>query len=101
GVHLNLTPSGDCSEYSPDVAGKITGSVSEDGVSVASQRERTLRVTRDCKIWMIEQIVGFRSKCNLRALSQMEALLECQIKLREGGTAQNITARSTELTRRW
>ena len=66
-VKLNLTPSAYGGEYSADVAGEITRNVFEDGVAVPSQGERTLRVTRDRKILMIEQIVGLRSKCNLRA----------------------------------
>ena len=87
---LNLTPSADGGEYSAYVVGEIARCIFEDGVSVPSQRKRTLRVTRDREIRMIEQIVGFRSKRNLRAFLQLEALLQRQIELRERGAAQDI-----------
>jgi hypothetical protein len=74
-VQLNLTPSADGTEYSAYAAGEVTGRVFEDGVSITSQSERTLRVAWDRKIWTIQQIVGFRSKRNLRTLWTLEALL--------------------------
>lgn len=82
-VKLNLTTSAYGGEYSADVFGEITSCIFENGVSVPSQGERTLRVTRDCKIRMIEQIVGFCSKCNLLSFRQFEALLQRQITLCE------------------
>jgi hypothetical protein len=84
-VDLNLTPSAHRGKYSANTVGEITRCIFEDGVSVPAQGKRTLRVARDCKIRMIEQIVGFRSKCNLRAFLQFECLLQGQIKLRELG----------------
>src|SRR5262245_54569739 len=64
---FNLTPSADCTEYSADVVGEIARRIFEDGVSVPSQGQWALRVTRDCEIRMIEQIVGFRSERDLCA----------------------------------
>ena len=87
-------------EYSADVVGEISRSIFEDGVSIPSQRKGTLRVTRDCKIRMIEQIVGFRSKRNLHAFRQLEALLQRQIKLRERGAAQDISPSIAKLAGR-
>jgi hypothetical protein len=66
-----------------------------NGVPIFSHGERTLRITRDCKIRMIEQIVDFCSNCDLHALPQFEALPYRQIKLCEGGTSQNIAAGSS------
>jgi len=86
-VELNLTPSAYGREYSADVFGEITCCILENGVSVPSEGERALRVARHRKIRMIEQIVGFRPDCNLRAFRQLEALLNRQIKLREPGSA--------------
>src|SRR5262245_34179715 len=88
---LNLTPRADRTEYSAYVVGESPGCIFEDGVSVPSQRKRTLRVTRDREIRMIEQIVGFRSKHDLRALLQWEALLQRHIELGERGATQDIT----------
>src|SRR5215469_1756424 len=99
-VQLNLAPSTDSREYSSDIVREITRSVFEDGVSIASQGKRTLRVAWHCKIRMIEQIVGSHSKCNLLALRELETLLQRQIKLCERGPAQDIASSSTKLTRR-
>ena len=86
-IELNLASSTDGGKYSADVVGEVTRRIREHGVSIPSQGERTLRITRDGKIGMIEQIVGFRSKCNLRAFRQLEALLQREIKLCERGAA--------------
>jgi hypothetical protein len=95
---LNLTPSAYGGEYSANVVGEMTRWVREHGVSIPSQRERTLRVTGDGKIRMIKQIVGFRSKRNLHAFPQLEALLQRHIKLCETGPAQDIAASIAKLT---
>src|SRR5215831_16034279 len=100
-VELNLTPSAHRGKYSADVVGEITRCIFEDGVSVPSQGKRTLRVARDCKIRMIEQIVSFGSKCNLRAFRQFEGLLQGHIKLRERGSSQDVTSSSSKLARLW
>ena len=65
-VELNLAPSADSTKYSSNVVGETTCCIREHGVSVSSQRKRTLRVTRNCIIRMIEEIVGFGPKRNLR-----------------------------------
>ena len=90
-VELNLTPSSYGGEYSADVFGEITCCILENGVSVPSQSERALGVARHREIRMIEQIVGFHSKRNLYAFPQLEALLQCQIKLCEPGPTQDIS----------
>jgi hypothetical protein len=100
-VELNLAASAGGSEYSADIFGEITCWILENGVSVPSEGERTLRVTRNRKIRVIEQIVGFRSKCNLRAFRQLKTLLQRQIKLCEPGSAQDVTPSSAKLTWGW
>ena len=60
-VDLNLTPGADGAECSTNVVGEITRQIFEDCVSVSAQGKRALSVTRNCKVWMVEQIVGFRS----------------------------------------
>ena len=104
-VKLNLAASTCGAEDSADVFGEIAGCILESGVSASSQRERTLRVTRNRKIRMIEEIVGFHSNCDFLAFRQLEARLQCQIKLREPGSAQDISPSITKLTggrwRKW
>src|SRR5262249_8344557 len=78
-VQLNLTTSADSREYSPDIVGEITRKILKNGVSVSSQCERTLRVAWNCKIGMIEEIVGFHPQCNFHVFLQLEDLLECEI----------------------
>jgi len=56
-VELYLTPSADGGEYPADVIRQMTRSILIDGVTVSSQSLRTLHVTGDGKIRMIEQIV--------------------------------------------
>lgn len=70
-AQLNLTTSTDGSEYPADVVGEITRCILEDSVSVPSQGKRSLRVARDCEIWMIEQGVGFRSKRKFHSFHQL------------------------------
>jgi hypothetical protein len=96
-VELNLAPSADGSEYSGDVVGKTTRWIREHSVSIPSQRERALRVTRNCKIRMIEEIVGFRSEGKPRTFGQLEALLKRHIKLREPRSAQDISSSIAKL----
>jgi hypothetical protein len=53
-IELNLTPGAHRGEYSADVVREIAHWIFENGVSIPSQSERTLRVAWDCKIRMIE-----------------------------------------------
>jgi hypothetical protein len=101
GVHLKLTPSACGVENSADILGELTCCIFEDGVAVPSQSERTLRIAWHGKIRMIEQIVSFNTQCNLLAFTQFEALLQCQIKLCEAGSAKNVPSSSAKSTRRW
>jgi hypothetical protein len=98
---LNLTPRADRAEYAAHVVGEITRWIFEGSVSVSCKRKRALRVSRDCEIGMIEQIVRFRSKHDVRAFPQLEALLQRQVELRERGAAQDITPGIAELTGWW
>jgi hypothetical protein len=100
-VQLDLTSSADSIEYSARAAGEVTSRVFEDGISIASQRERTLRVAWDREIWAIQKIVGFRSKRNLRTLWTLEALLYREINLGKPWAAQYVASSSAKLPRRW
>ena len=98
---LNLTPRADRAEYSANVVGELTRCILENSVSIPSQAKRALSVTWDCEIRMIEQIVGFRAKRDLRAFRQLESLLQRQIELRKCGAAQDIAPGIAKLTGRW
>jgi hypothetical protein len=95
---LKLTPRADCAEYSAYVVGEITRCIAEDGVSVPSEAKRALRISRDSKIRMVEQIVGFRAKRDLRTFRQLEGLLQRQIEFRECGADQDIAPSIAKLT---
>ena len=70
-------------EYSAGVIREIARWVLEDSVSVPSEAQRPLRVAWDCKIWVIEEIVGLRSKRDLHAFRHLETLLQREINLSE------------------
>jgi hypothetical protein len=53
---LNLAASADGGKYPANVVRKIARHILKDGVSVSSQSERTLRITRDDKIRMVQDI---------------------------------------------
>jgi hypothetical protein len=98
---LNLTPRADRAEYSANVVGELTRCILENSVSIPSQAKRALSVTWDCEIRMIEQIVRFRAKRDLRAFRQLETLLQREIEFRESGAAQDISPSIAKLTGRW
>ena len=99
-VKLKLTTTAYCGEYSADVVSQIACWTREHGISISSQRQGALRVAGDCKIWMIEQVVGFRSKRNCHAFRQLKALLQRPIKFRECGATQAVSPSIAELTER-
>jgi hypothetical protein len=68
-IQLDLARRADRREYSPDVISEVTRRVFENGISISAQGERTLRVTRDCKIRMIQQIVSFGVAAGLHLFS--------------------------------
>jgi len=96
-----LARGADSREYSSDVVREISRRTREHGVTIPSEGERTLRVTRDCKIRVVEQIVGIHAKSNLRAFRQSEGLLERQIKFRERRATEAIAGSSAELPGGW
>src|ERR1700722_1103807 len=90
-IELKLAAGSDGGEYSSDVVGEISSGIFEDRVAVASQGKGALRISWDCEIWVIEQIVGFHPKRDPGTFPQLEALLQGQVELCEPGTAQDIS----------
>jgi hypothetical protein len=64
---LNLTPGPGGSQDSACVIGEITRRIIE--VPVTSQGKRSLRITRNTKIRMVEQVISFHSNRNLPSFS--------------------------------
>ena len=97
-VQLKLAPGSDRGRYLSDVVSEIASWIFEDRVAVPSQGKGALCICRDCKIWVIEQIVGFQSKRDPGAFPQLETLLQGKVELGERGTAQDISPSIAKLT---
>ena len=54
---LNLARAAGGGQDLPCVIGKITRRILEDGIPVASKGKSTLRITRNSKIRMVEQVI--------------------------------------------
>jgi len=79
----------------------MTRCILEDGISVASQATRILRITWNAKIGIVEQVIGFHSNVNLYVFSNREIFVQRSVKLRECRPAQNIAPGRTNGTNRW
>ena len=84
--------------YAAGVIGEIGSCIFEDRVAVPSQSKGALCISRNSEIWVIEQVVGFHSEHDPGAFPQLDALMQSQIELRKGRTAQDIPSGITELT---
>src|SRR5579863_2292715 len=82
------------------VGGEITGGILEDGFPVSSQGKRTLRITGNTKIRMVEQIIGFDSNGKLPVFSNHKILVQRWVKLRESGPPQDVASGIAKLTGR-
>src|SRR5579872_1640665 len=82
------------------VGGEITGRILENGFPVSSQGKRTLRITGNTKIRMVEQIIGFDSNGKLPVFSNRKILVQRWVQLRESGPPQDIASGIAKLTGR-
>jgi hypothetical protein len=82
------------------VGGEITGRILEDGISVTSQGKRTLRVTRNAKIRMVEQVISLRSNRNFPPLRDRKIFVQRWLELREPRPPQDISSGVAKLTSR-
>ena len=82
------------------VIGEITRRILEDGIPVTSQGKRTLCITRNAKIRMVEQVISFHSNCNLPLFSDRKIFVQRWVKLRERGLPQDIPSGIAKLTGR-
>ena len=60
------------------VIGEITRRILEDGIPVTSKGKRTLGITRNAKIRMVEQVISFHSNRNLPFLSDRKLFVQRQ-----------------------
>jgi len=97
---LNLAPSADGGQDLACVSGEITRRIFEDGIPVTSQRKRTLCITRNTKIRMVEQVISFHSNRNLPSFRDRKILVQRRVKLRERRPPQDISSGIAKLTGR-
>src|SRR5580693_4458210 len=70
----------------------MTHRILEDGIPVAAEGKRALGITRNTKIWMVEQVVSFHSNRNLISFSDRKIFVQRQVKLRERRAPQAISS---------
>ena len=82
------------------VIGEITRRILEDGIPVTSQGKRTLCITRNTKIRMVEQVISFHSNRNLPSFRDREIFVQRRVELREPRPPQDISSGIAKLTGR-
>jgi len=66
---LNLARGADGREYPAGIIGKVARSILKYSIPISPLRQRTLRVTWDSEVGMIQKIECFRAKRNLLPFS--------------------------------
>ena len=82
------------------VSGEITCRILEDGIPRSSQEKRTLGVTRNAEIRMVEKVISFRPNRDLPSFSERKLFVERGVKLREPRSPQDVSSGITKLTGR-
>src|SRR5580704_376508 len=97
---LNLARgAGGCQDLA-GISGEITRRILEDGIPGSSQEKRILGVTRNTKIGMVQQVIGFQSNRNLPPLCDRKLFAERWVKLREPRSPQDISSGVAKLAGR-
>src|ERR1700722_6982061 len=97
---LNLARgAGGCQDLA-GVSGEITRRILEDGIPRSSQEKRTLGVTRNAEIRMVEKVISFRPNRDLPSFSERKLFVERGVKLREPRSPQDVSSGITKLTGR-
>ena len=99
-VQLDLAGSADSGKYPAGVISKIARRILKNGVAIPAESERTLRITWDSKIRMVQEIERFHSKDDLRLSGYLKGLTDCKIELRKTRSPQQISSSSAKLTGR-
>src|SRR5580658_7423024 len=98
--HLNLPRGAGGGQNLTCVSGEIARRVLEDGIPGSSQEKRILGVTRNTKIRMVEQVIGFQSNRKLPPLRDRKLFAERWVKLREPRSPQDISSGVAKLAGR-
>src|SRR5580698_3550066 len=97
---LNLPSGAGCSQDLACVSGEITCGILEDGIPSSSQEKRTLGVTRNTEIRMVEKVISFRPNRDLPSFSDRKLFVQRGVKLREPRPPQNISSGIAKLAGR-
>ena len=82
------------------VIGKITRRILEDGIPSSPQEKRTLSITRNAKIRMVEKVISFHSNGDLPFVNDRKFFVQRWVKLREPRPPQDISSGIAKLTGR-
>src|SRR5580704_12986775 len=88
---LNLARDARGGQDSACVIGKITRRILEDGIPVTSQGKRTLCITRNSKIRMVEQVISLHSNRDFPSFSHHKLFVQRGVKLREPRPPQDVS----------
>src|SRR5580692_5630132 len=97
---LNLARGADGCQDLAGVSGEITRRILEDGIPGSSQEKRTLGVTRNAKIRMVEHVIGFHSNPNLLPFRDRKIFVDRRVELREPRSPQDVSSGIAKLTGR-
>ena len=82
------------------VSGEITRGILEDGIPGSSQEKRTLGVTRNAKIRMVEKVISFRPNRDLPSFRDRKLFVQRGVKLREPRPPQDVSSGIAKLAGR-
>src|SRR5579863_678585 len=97
---LNLARgAGGCQDLA-GVSGEITRRILEDGIPRSPQEKRTLCITRDTKIRVVEHVISFHPNRNLPLLCDRKMFVDRRVELRERRPPQDVSSGIAKLTGR-
>src|SRR5580692_7177158 len=82
------------------VSGEITRGILEDGIPRSSQEKRTLGVTRNAKVGMVEKVISFRPNRDLPSFRDRKLFVQRGVKLREPRPPHDVSSGIAKLTGR-
>src|SRR5580692_3125597 len=89
---LNLARgAGGCQDLA-GVSGEITRRILEDGIPGSPQEKRTLGVTRNAEIRMVEKVISFRPNRDLPSFRDRKILVQGGVKLCEPRPPQDVSS---------
>lgn len=98
--HLNLASGAGSGLDFAHVIGEITCRILEDGVPVTSKAKRTLCITRNAEIRMVEHVIRFNSNRNPSLFSDRKIFVQRRVELRRPRPPQHISSGIAKLAGR-